>query len=94
MQYTALTDDGQIVEGLLINETAQSITLAQKGGKQVTLDRDQIERFHSPGVSLMPEGFEQNVDVQAMADLLSYLKSWRYLTTVIPGAVEALKSGR
>ncbi|NND96426.1 MAG: c-type cytochrome [Pirellulaceae bacterium] len=92
VQYTALLTDGQVVDGLLIGETAKSVTLAKKGGTQVTIDREEIERFQTPGISLMPEGFEQNINVDAMADLIAYLKSWRYLKTEIPGAIESLRS--
>ena len=94
VQYTALTDDGQVVDGLLIGETADTITLAKKGGTQTTLNRDEIERFQSPGTSLMPEGFEQNINVESMANLIAYLKSWRYLKTEIPGAIERLQQAK
>lgn len=85
VQYSVLTFDGRILDGLLIDETAESITLQQKGGERVTIPRDEIEALQAPGVSLMPEGFEQSMDVEAMSHLLAYLKNWRYLTTTIPG---------
>jgi hypothetical protein len=31
------------------------------------------------GVSLMPEGLEKEIDYQAMADVIAYVKRWRYL---------------
>jgi hypothetical protein len=42
--------------------------------------------MQSPGVSLMPEGFERTLDTKAMSHLLSFLKNWRYLKASIPGA--------
>ena len=36
--------------------------------------------------SLMPEGLEQNLSLQDMADLLSFIKNWRYLDGQIPTA--------
>ena len=36
------------------------------------------------GVSLMPVGLEKNITVQQMADLISYIKNWRYLNGRIP----------
>lgn len=87
VQFQILTVDGRVVDGLLIDETADAVTLQQKGGERVTVPRDDIERMQAPGVSLMPEGFERTIDLQAMSHLLSYLKNWRYLKTSIPGTL-------
>lgn len=87
IQYNVLTTDGRIIDGLLIDETAAGITLQQKGGKRVTVDRVDIETLQAPGVSLMPEGFEQAITQEAMSHLLSYLKNWRYLKVKIPGTL-------
>jgi hypothetical protein len=46
-------------------------------GKTVTILRDEIESLTS-GKSLMPEGLEQQISPQQMADLLLYLKTWRH----------------
>jgi hypothetical protein len=32
----------------------------------------------------MPEGLEKNIPVADMADLLSFLKNWRYLDGTVP----------
>jgi hypothetical protein len=32
----------------------------------------------------MPEGLEKNISVQEMADLLGFLKNWRYLDGSVP----------
>ena len=41
------------------------------------LRRDVVE-LTSSGVSLMPEGVEKTIGVSEMADLLAFLKGWRY----------------
>lgn len=87
VQYSVLTVDGRVLDGLLIGETAEEVTLQQKGGKRVAIPRDEIERLQTPGVSLMPEGFEQTLNPSQMSDLLSYLKNWRYLDGTIPGQI-------
>jgi hypothetical protein len=46
-----------------------------------------MERLQAPGISLMPEGFEQTLNPSQMSDLLSYLKNWRYLDGSIPGEI-------
>ncbi|QDT03553.1 Cytochrome c [Rubripirellula lacrimiformis] len=88
LQYNVLTVDGRVISGLLIDETADAMTLALKGGERSVISRDDIETVTSPGISLMPEGFEQSITVDQMSDLLSYLKNWRYLKTEIPGTLK------
>ena len=46
--------------------------------------RQDIDEIQSSGVSLMPEGMEKNITVEEMADLLAFLKNWRYLDGTIP----------
>jgi hypothetical protein len=36
----------------------------------------------------MPDGFEKSINVQEMADLLRFLKDWRYLDGSVPLAKE------
>jgi putative heme-binding domain-containing protein len=79
ISYTVITADGQVLTGVLASETGASITLKQQEGKTVTLARDEIEVLQSNGVSLMPEGLEKDIPPQAMADLIAFIKNWRYL---------------
>ncbi len=81
-RYRALTADGLIVEGLIVEETAQSVTLKTQQGERVTLDRKELERFQSTGVSMMPEGFENQISEQQMANLIGYIKNWRYPNSI------------
>jgi putative membrane-bound dehydrogenase-like protein len=77
--YTAITNDGRIHTGVLGAETSTSVTLKQQEGKSETLRRDEIDELHSDGVSFMPEGLEKDIPPQDMADLISFIKNWRYL---------------
>ena len=79
--YTAITTDGHVHNGVLAAETSTSVTLKQQEGKSETLRRDEIEELHNDGVSYMPEGLEKDIPLQDMADLISYIKNWRYLET-------------
>ena len=87
IQHRVLTIDGRILDGLLVGEANEAVTLQQKGGTRVTVPRAEIERLQAPGVSLMPEGFEELINPEKMSDLLSYLKNWRYLDGSIPGKI-------
>lgn len=82
--YSALTVDGLTHDGILTAETPSSITLKQGEGKEITLLRDDVEQFASTGKSLMPEGLEKDIPHQQMADLIAFIKNWRYLDGSVP----------
>ncbi len=73
MAYTLVTQQGQVLSGLLASETATSVTLRRAEGAQDFVLRSQIEELRATGKSLMPEGLEQNLSPQDVADLLDFL---------------------
>jgi putative heme-binding domain-containing protein len=73
--YTIVTVDGRVLSGIIASESATSVTLIGPQGETTTILRIDIDELTSSGASLMPEGFEQHLDKQAMADLLAYLMS-------------------
>jgi putative membrane-bound dehydrogenase-like protein len=77
-QYAAMTTDGQIVDGLLVDSQPRSVTIRRQGGQTVSLAREQIDQLQASTISLMPEGFERVISEQEMANLIAYLKNWRY----------------
>jgi putative heme-binding domain-containing protein len=83
--YTVLTTEGLVYTGILTAETSTSVTIKQAEGKTITLPRDQIDELQSDGVSLMPDGLEKNIAPQDMADVISFIKNWRYRTEAPAG---------
>jgi putative heme-binding domain-containing protein len=79
VSYSVQTSDGLVLTGIITSDTASSITLKQPENKVITLLRQDIEEIRSSGVSLMPEGLEKNINQQQMADLIAFIKNWRYL---------------
>ena len=77
--WNVLLVDGSSASGVLSAETGTSITLRQPEGKTLVVSRAEIEELKSSGLSLMPEGLEKNIPHQDMADLISFVKNWRYL---------------
>lgn len=59
---------------MIAAQSATSVTL--KRDKNVTEDllRSEIEEMVSTGKSLMPEGLEQKIPPQEMADLIEFLR--------------------
>jgi putative heme-binding domain-containing protein len=84
VSYTVVTKDGKTETGIIATETATSITLKQPEGKTVLILRQEIDELRSSGVSLMPEGLEKNISVEQMADLIAFIKNWRYLDGAVP----------
>ncbi|MEX2559883.1 MAG: PVC-type heme-binding CxxCH protein [Pirellulales bacterium] len=82
--YSITTVDGKSLRGIIVSETASSVTLQEPEGKLVPLLRSDIDEVQSGGVSLMPEGLERNITPREMADLISFIKNWRYLDGQIP----------
>ncbi len=82
--YTVVLQDGSVLSGVITDETAAAITLKQPGGKSQVIARADIEQLVSSGASLMPDGLEKEIDLQQMADLLKFIKHWRYEAESIP----------
>jgi putative heme-binding domain-containing protein len=68
-----------VLTGIIDAETASSVTVRQQENKQTTLLREDIDEMRSNGISLMPVGFEKNITEQQMADVIAFLKGWRYM---------------
>jgi putative membrane-bound dehydrogenase-like protein len=71
--YAATTKDGREISGIIVTETANSITLRSAGGIEETILRANLKDISSSSLSLMPEGLEAALPPQAMADLIAYL---------------------
>jgi putative membrane-bound dehydrogenase-like protein len=83
--YVVTLKNGKVVTGLIAAETATSLTLKRAENQTDTVLRQDVEEMRSMGVSLMPEGLEKSVTIEEMADLLGFLKNWRYLDGAVPG---------
>jgi len=84
VNYLVTTRSGKSLTGVIAAENASSITLRRAEGQSDVVLRQDIDELQSTGVSLMPDGLEKTISVPEMADLLSYLKNWRYLGGKVP----------
>ena len=71
--YVVVTDAGRTVTGMIVAETATSITLRRAEDESDTVLRTEIDELVDTGVSIMPEGLEEQLNQRDMADLLAYL---------------------
>jgi putative membrane-bound dehydrogenase-like protein len=78
VSYTITTKRGKVLTGLIASESASSITLKRAENQTEVMLRQDIEQIESSGVSLMPAEMEKTISIEEMADLLNFLKNWRY----------------
>ncbi len=72
--YNAVTQDGRIFSGMVVSQTASSVTLAQPDGKQEVILRADLDEFVNTGHSFMPEGLEKDLNLQDLADIFAFLQ--------------------
>ncbi len=69
--------NGESVSGVIASESEAAILLRQAGGKELDVFRKNIVSMRSSGQSLMPEGLEEGLSPQDMADLLEHVMKAR-----------------
>jgi putative heme-binding domain-containing protein len=70
-----ITEDGQVIEGILVESNADSVVLLRSGGTRQTVPREAIEVLKSQARSLMPEGFGRQLTAAQFADLIAFLRT-------------------
>ncbi len=90
--YSVVTVDGRVTSGLIVSESATGMTLALTNGDRQHLLRVDIDEITNTGKSLMPEGLEQDLSRQEMADVIAFIQSPpRPPTELDPSAVVLLQ---
>jgi putative heme-binding domain-containing protein len=74
VNYLVVTKDGRVLNGVIAGETADSVTLRREEGQQDTIPRADIEELRATGKSIMPDGLEQKLTSDQLADLLEFLR--------------------
>lgn len=69
------TRDGEVHSGVVKRETPDSVDLLTGPGAEQRFARSEIATMHPGTLSLMPEGLDQQLTRQELADLLAFLKS-------------------
>jgi putative membrane-bound dehydrogenase-like protein len=74
VSYTLTTTDGETMNGLITVESTSSVTLRRPNIADTTIQRSQIKELKADGKSLMPDGLEQGLTEQDIADLLEFIR--------------------
>jgi len=72
--WTIVKTNGDKISGIIASESNAGLTLVDALGISTVLSRSEISSIESSDLSMMPAGFEQVIDVEDMAGLLSFLK--------------------
>jgi putative membrane-bound dehydrogenase-like protein len=72
--YGVTATDGRELSGIVTDESAAGFTLVQPGGLRVRLQRSEVSRLDASPLSLMPEGLEESLQPQDLADLLAWIR--------------------
>jgi len=91
VSYTVVTDDGLQYVGIVSADTPGSVTLKMPDGKLISVLKSNIDTMENNGISLMPEGVERTIPHQDMADVIAFVKNWRYLDGSVPTAPPGAK---
>ncbi|MCC7374350.1 MAG: HEAT repeat domain-containing protein [Verrucomicrobiales bacterium] len=73
--FACTLKDGEELYGVIAAETGNSVVLKLVDGKSRTVLRSDITEFRGSGLSLMPDGLENGLAPQDLADLIALLKS-------------------
>jgi putative membrane-bound dehydrogenase-like protein len=73
--YLLLTQEGNVLTGLIAQQTAETVVLRDAGGNEIQLRRDRIQLMKRAEKSIMPEGLERAMTEHELRDLLAYLQS-------------------
>ena len=68
------TVDGQVIQGSVVYQSVEGVTLQESSGNTVRINRGDIESRSVSKNSLMPEGLLNDASGQDWADLYAYLK--------------------
>jgi putative heme-binding domain-containing protein len=70
---TVVSTAGQVLTGLVVEDSPQRVVLKVQGGELKTVPRGDIDELHVSKVSLMPEDLERQLQPQEIADLFAYI---------------------
>ena len=72
---TAVLNDGRVLTGLVVADSAQEITIVDAKNQKTTVPRGDIEQIEASQQSLMPERLLEVLPPQEVRDLFRYLQS-------------------
>ncbi|MFN8345791.1 MAG: PVC-type heme-binding CxxCH protein [Spirosomataceae bacterium] len=72
--WTLELKNGKTVSGILLNESNNSFSVREPGGTESMIQKKEISKMLKSETSIMPNGFENSISLQEMADLMAFIK--------------------
>lgn len=73
--YSAILESGNIVSGLKVSETDDSITIRSAESIDKVIAKDEIEEIVKSSVSLMPADLQKTMSEQDLVDVVEYIST-------------------
>lgn len=70
-----LTKDGEFITGIKKNEDDSGLAIIDKEGKELYIRKEEIKKYKTQKLSMMPGNFKDLLEAGEMADILAYLKT-------------------
>jgi putative heme-binding domain-containing protein len=91
--YRVTKKDGSLAMGMLASESKTAVELIDTDGKRHSILRDDIDELVGSNKSLMPDGFEKQVNVKDMTHLLEFLtQKGKYFPLVLDKVATAVST--
>lgn len=74
LSYSVVTANDETLDGLIVADTANGVTLRRPILADQTIPRAQIKQIRASGRSLMPDGLETGLTPRDLADLITFLR--------------------
>lgn len=71
--YSAILDSGNIVTGLKVSETDDSITIRSAESIDKVISKDELEEVIKSSVSLMPADLQKTMSEQELVDVVEFI---------------------
>jgi putative heme-binding domain-containing protein len=71
--YSAILDSGNVVTGLKVSETDESITIRNAESIDKTISKDEVDEIIKSKVSLMPADLQKTMSEQDLVDVVEFL---------------------
>ncbi len=85
--HTITKNDGQVVAGLLKEDTPSALSVMTLGGSGLVLQKVEIRDHKISSTSMMPEGLLANLTDIQTRDLIGYLQSPEQVPLPVPGEI-------
>jgi len=69
-----LMEDGRVVVGLVVEESAEATRVVESNGKALILDPDAVEQRRDNGRSLMPGNMHEVLTREELGDLIGFIR--------------------